>query len=290
MLRSTEPHYIRCIKPNHDAVAGLLDNDKVLQQLTASGVIESIKVSASGLPYRLRYDDFAEKFADLVKPGDTVRATVEALLPASLADAIKYGKTRMFLGEEQLVGLERARTARLDRAAAAIQTAWRMFAASRRFAKLRWATVVIQSWWRNSRRLRAPATPPVLSLAPGTPSMISMDGNSLTPLSIPGRFSNPASYFLATPARHPIGLNWMGAPIIPLELIGELSVVKAEAAVAPTPAPRVGRPITPKPAGNILSYSALSRFVTFKARKNPIPNSDCVPLAFRDLDGLLHIL
>ena len=125
--------------------------------------------------------------------------------------------------------------------------------------------------------------------APGTPSVNWEDGDELAPLSMARpRVSDPASYFLATPARHPIGLNWMGAPIIPLELINQLSEVAA--AVPPTLAQRLGRTITPKPAGHILSYSTLSRFITFKARKNPIPNSGCVPLAFRDLGGLLDLL
>ena len=47
-LSKTEPHYVRCIKPNDKKAAFEFDNVRVVEQLRACGVLETIRISAAG--------------------------------------------------------------------------------------------------------------------------------------------------------------------------------------------------------------------------------------------------
>ena len=47
-LTSTEPHYVRCIKPNDDKAAFTWDDKRAVQQLRACGVLETVRISAAG--------------------------------------------------------------------------------------------------------------------------------------------------------------------------------------------------------------------------------------------------
>lgn len=51
-LNSTAPHYVRCIKSNDAKAAFQLDRSRCVQQLRACGVLETIRISASGYPSR----------------------------------------------------------------------------------------------------------------------------------------------------------------------------------------------------------------------------------------------
>ena len=51
-LEHTEPHYVRCIKPNPEAAAGRLDQTYLLRQLQACGIIETVEISRQAFPAR----------------------------------------------------------------------------------------------------------------------------------------------------------------------------------------------------------------------------------------------
>ena len=51
-LNSTNPHYVRCIKPNDAKAAFMLDKKRAVQQLRACGVLETVRISAAGYPSR----------------------------------------------------------------------------------------------------------------------------------------------------------------------------------------------------------------------------------------------
>jgi hypothetical protein len=41
-IEKTSPHYVRCIKPNHQKRQGIFEKPKVLEQLRCGGVLESV--------------------------------------------------------------------------------------------------------------------------------------------------------------------------------------------------------------------------------------------------------
>jgi myosin-5 len=65
-IRSTNVHYIRCIKPNEQKVAFSFDPVYVLHQLRACGVLETIRISCAGYPSRLGFNEFNERYKMLV--------------------------------------------------------------------------------------------------------------------------------------------------------------------------------------------------------------------------------
>lgn len=62
ILNSTEPHYVRCIKPNDNKAAFEFNNIRAVQQLRACGVLETISISSNGFPSRWSYQDFANRY------------------------------------------------------------------------------------------------------------------------------------------------------------------------------------------------------------------------------------
>jgi len=51
-LNSTTPHYIRCIKPNDEKIPFKFCAARSVEQLRACGILETIRISASGYPSR----------------------------------------------------------------------------------------------------------------------------------------------------------------------------------------------------------------------------------------------
>lgn len=51
-LNSTEPHYIRCVKPNNLLKPAIFENVNIMQQLRCGGVLEAIRISCAGYPTR----------------------------------------------------------------------------------------------------------------------------------------------------------------------------------------------------------------------------------------------
>lgn len=51
-LSRTEPHYIRCIKPNQSSSPADPNEAFVLEQLRACGIVETVEVNRKGYPAR----------------------------------------------------------------------------------------------------------------------------------------------------------------------------------------------------------------------------------------------
>ncbi|KAL9980241.1 hypothetical protein ACROYT_G008799 [Oculina patagonica] len=66
-LRSTNVHYIRCIKPNSSCQPGVFDKKQVMAQLNACGVVETIRISAAGYPIRLSHHEFLQRYSLALK-------------------------------------------------------------------------------------------------------------------------------------------------------------------------------------------------------------------------------
>jgi myosin-5 len=60
-LEATEPHFIRCIKPNTQQLPNVVDQKLVLQQLKCCGVLEVVRISRAGYPTRYTHNEFANR-------------------------------------------------------------------------------------------------------------------------------------------------------------------------------------------------------------------------------------
>ncbi|XP_010567060.1 PREDICTED: myosin-3-like [Haliaeetus leucocephalus] len=60
-LRSTHPHFVRCIIPNETKTPGAMEHELVLHQLRCNGVLEGIRICRKGFPSRILYADFKQR-------------------------------------------------------------------------------------------------------------------------------------------------------------------------------------------------------------------------------------
>uniref|UniRef100_A0A3P9I2V7 Myosin, heavy chain b n=1 Tax=Oryzias latipes TaxID=8090 RepID=A0A3P9I2V7_ORYLA len=70
-LRSTHPHFVRCLIPNESKTPGLMENFLVIHQLRCNGVLEGIRICTKGFPGRILYvenlSDAEERCEGLIK-------------------------------------------------------------------------------------------------------------------------------------------------------------------------------------------------------------------------------
>ncbi|CAF91435.1 unnamed protein product, partial [Tetraodon nigroviridis] len=61
-LRSTHPHFVRCIIPNETKTPGAMEHPLVMHQLRCNGVLEGIRICRKGFPNRILYGDFKQRY------------------------------------------------------------------------------------------------------------------------------------------------------------------------------------------------------------------------------------
>lgn len=61
-LRSTVPHFIRCVKPNNEQVPNKFDANLALNQLKYSGLFEAIRIRKSGYAVRMPIEAFIKRY------------------------------------------------------------------------------------------------------------------------------------------------------------------------------------------------------------------------------------
>ncbi|KAH9650533.1 Myosin2 [Citrus sinensis] len=152
-LSATEPHYIRCVKPNNVLKPSIFENTNVLQQLRCGGVLEAIRISCAGYPTRKMFHEFLSRFrilAPKVFDGscDEVTACKRLLQKVNLK-GYQIGKTKVFLRAGQMAELDSRRTQVLGQSAIIIQSKVRSYFAHKRFNLLRCAAIQIQTLCRG---------------------------------------------------------------------------------------------------------------------------------------------
>ncbi|XP_075632393.1 unconventional myosin-Vb [Balearica regulorum gibbericeps] len=158
MLSSTTSHYIRCIKPNDGKQPFVFDSRRAVEQLRACGVLETIRISASGYPSRWTYQEFLERYRALVSReelmGTQEKQICSLALERLLQDPSKYqcGKNKVFFRAGQVAYLEDLRYRRLRAACTLLQRHLRGWLARRRFGRTRAAAVCLQ---RHARGMLA---------------------------------------------------------------------------------------------------------------------------------------
>ncbi|KEH35883.1 myosin-15 isoform X2 [Medicago truncatula] len=152
-LKTTEPHYIRCVKPNSSNLPQKFENTSVLHQLRCGGVLEAVRISLAGYPTRRTYSEFVDRFG-LIAPefmdgSYDDRATTQKILQKLKLENFQLGRTKVFLRAGQIGILDSRRSEVLDNAAKFIQRRLRTFIAHRDFISIRAAAVSLQACCRG---------------------------------------------------------------------------------------------------------------------------------------------
>ncbi|KAJ9555627.1 hypothetical protein OSB04_010241 [Centaurea solstitialis] len=152
-LSHTEPHYVRCVKPNNLLKPDIFENQNILQQLRCGGVMEAIRISTAGFPTRKSFSDFVERFKilapDAVKKCDDEIKCAKMLLEKAKLEGYQIGKTKVFLRAGQMAELDAYRTQVLGISASKIQTKYRSYTAHKKYILLRNAALPIQTICRG---------------------------------------------------------------------------------------------------------------------------------------------
>uniref|UniRef100_A0A3Q1CJQ3 Myosin VC n=1 Tax=Amphiprion ocellaris TaxID=80972 RepID=A0A3Q1CJQ3_AMPOC len=159
-LNATTPHYVRCIKPNDEKLPFEYDSGRVVQQLRACGVLETIRISAQSYPSRWTYIEFYSRYsilmshleADLNDKKQTCKNVLQRLIQDS--NQYKFGRTKIFFRAGQVAYLEKLRLDRLRGACVTIQKHVRGWSQRRRYLAVRQAAIILQQYIRGKRTIR----------------------------------------------------------------------------------------------------------------------------------------
>ncbi|WZZ38724.1 myosin-17 [Brassica napus] len=148
-LNSTEPHYIRCVKPNNVLKPAIFENVNVIQQLRCGGVLEAIRISCAGYPTKRTFYEFLNRFGvlapEVLEGNYDDKVACRMLLDKIGLKGYELGKTKVFLRAGQMAELDARRAEVLGNAARKIQMQIRTYIAQKEFRALRGAAIVLQS-------------------------------------------------------------------------------------------------------------------------------------------------
>ncbi|XP_037539495.1 unconventional myosin-Vc [Nematolebias whitei] len=159
-LNATTPHYVRCIKPNDEKRPFEYDSGRVVQQLRACGVLETIRISAQSYPSRWTYIEFYSRYSILMSHEEAnlrdKKQTCKNVLQKLIQDSnqYKFGRTKIFFRAGQVAYLEKLRLDRLRAACVTIQKHLRGWSHRRRYLRVREAAIIIQQYIRGKRTIR----------------------------------------------------------------------------------------------------------------------------------------
>src|SRR5690606_7906878 len=65
ILNTTEPHFVRCMKPNAGKQGRIFDSNLMLAQLRYAGLVEVCRIRQLGLPLRKPHEKFMQQYSML---------------------------------------------------------------------------------------------------------------------------------------------------------------------------------------------------------------------------------
>jgi len=85
-VQKTDPHYIRCIKPNDAAKPLFLTRKRTTEQLRYGGVLEAVRVARAGYPVRMVHSNFYQRYRMLLPttPDEALPWSMEGHEPQQL--------------------------------------------------------------------------------------------------------------------------------------------------------------------------------------------------------------
>uniref|UniRef100_A0A665SXW2 Myosin heavy chain, fast skeletal muscle-like n=1 Tax=Echeneis naucrates TaxID=173247 RepID=A0A665SXW2_ECHNA len=171
-LRSTHPHFVRCLIPNESKTPGLMENHLVIHQLRCNGVLEGIRICRKGFPSRILYGDFKQRYkvlnASVIPEGQFIdnKKASEKLLGSIDVDhtQYKFGHTKVFFKAGLLGTLEEMRDDKLAILVTMTQALCRGYVMRREFVKMMERREAIYSIQYNIRSFMNVKTWPWMKL------------------------------------------------------------------------------------------------------------------------------
>ncbi|XP_064096473.1 LOW QUALITY PROTEIN: uncharacterized protein LOC135208300 [Macrobrachium nipponense] len=159
VLQSTNPWYVRCIKPNKNKAADMYDEAMVLDQLRYLGMNDIIRIRKEGFPIHMKYEEFITRYFCLHKKRrypDTKQHVCDLMKNQNLPPKEwQIGKTKVFIRQKVYEPLEDRRQTVMIAAAIRIQenciTIYERFILffSTEYNRIHAACLTIQNYYRG---------------------------------------------------------------------------------------------------------------------------------------------
>ncbi|CEG44801.1 myosin-like protein [Plasmopara halstedii] len=164
VLNSTEPHFIRCIKPNDQASASQFEQKRLLEQLRCSGVLEAVKISRSGYPVRFPHEVFIKTYSCILSQVPTSQGHLAKEVALEMVNKLttmlnvvtnakhppfQVGKTKVFCLLEAHQALGAARSKALYKSVITLQRYCLGYSKRSRYQRKRRSSIRIQTTWRS---------------------------------------------------------------------------------------------------------------------------------------------
>jgi myosin heavy subunit len=166
-LETTQPHFVRCIKPNTYKKADFFNGNETLQQLKYSGMLETIRIRQQGYALRIEHKDFYDRYHYCSPSSKTLKDLVGSLSKDLSVnnESWQVGTTKIFIRYEMSEKLERLlwlcyqsnvrkiqkfyRFMLLKRKIIIIQSFIRRFLAIHHYQRIRSSVILLQSMIRG---------------------------------------------------------------------------------------------------------------------------------------------
>lgn len=145
-LMSTEPHFIKCVKPNTVKQPAVFDSKFTLRQLQYLGLLEVIRIRRMGYPVRRQPDDFFQRYTCL--DDGAAKNAKDLAQKVGKADEWQMGKTMLFMKDEMYFGLETKRGLFMEERVRRIQGFLRSVFQGRVWQRNRESIVIMQGMCR----------------------------------------------------------------------------------------------------------------------------------------------
>ncbi|KAK7077818.1 Myosin [Halocaridina rubra] len=156
VLQSTNPWYVRCIKPNKNKAAHSFDDSMVLDQLRYLGMNDIIRIRKEGFPIHMKYEEFIARYYCLIKKRryPDVKQQIGDLLKSQNSPPKEWqiGKTKVFFRQKIYETIEDKRLTIIVAAAIQIQALYRMHRNRKEYCRKRVACLTIQNHYHGMKQ------------------------------------------------------------------------------------------------------------------------------------------
>ncbi|CAL5206920.1 unnamed protein product [Lathyrus oleraceus] len=152
-LNLTEPHYIRCVKPNSQLKPGIFEHMNVMHQLRSGGVLEAVRIKCAGFPTHRTFQEFLTRLGILAP--ETIHGNFEEMesckkiLEKVGLTGYQIGKTKIFLRAGHMAELDARRAYMLSSSATIIQKQTKSYFSRKTYLTLRKSSIFVQSICRG---------------------------------------------------------------------------------------------------------------------------------------------
>jgi myosin heavy subunit len=138
-LNKCEPHFVRCMKSNHQKKGNIFEADMMLAQLRYAGLLEVCRIRKIGFPVRRFFADFVFRYRclDLIAASKGHKALCEAVEKKGMLQARQWviGHTKVFMRNSQQTRLEEGREKALKSVVTKMTKIVKGFLCRRRYAR-----------------------------------------------------------------------------------------------------------------------------------------------------------